>query len=376
MTRKQDVIDPIRVGWVCDWPEPPKLHASIMQYAYDEAYEEGVIDRPIEIVVRGAHGLPRGSAHAVVDAWKELEAAGVLAVYGPQKSENALQLREYIETVGHIPTVTICGTERFYGEWCFGVSNGALGEEPYLMANFLAARRVRRAALVVEKNTTGRDYLDAYMVAAAREQIETVSITMVSQVETKFDEIVERLRSTAPEAVVYLGYGYPLIELNAALERATWEPIRVANTAILTAISVPEGLAAVRGWVGVDQYDEENPTAERFLDGIHAKLGFRPANGVAMFIYDAARVIAHGIGLADNLSPAGVRDGLERVKWLPAATGAAGSMLNLGRWQRRAWFGPQYLVMRQVFDGPTDPAGEHPSRLVHRYEPHDRRTPL
>jgi hypothetical protein len=68
--------------------------------------------------------------------------------------------------------------------------------------------------------------------------------------------------------------------------------------------------------------------------------------------------------------PAGVRDGLERVKWLPAATGSAGSMLNLGKWQRRAWFGPQYLVMRQVTDGPTAEVGEWPMRLVHRYTPH------
>ena len=26
--REQDVIDPIKVGWICDWPEPPKLHAT------------------------------------------------------------------------------------------------------------------------------------------------------------------------------------------------------------------------------------------------------------------------------------------------------------------------------------------------------------
>jgi len=367
--RKQDVIDPIRVGWVCDWPEPPQLHAMIMDFAYQEAFEAGVIDRPIEIVIRGGHGLPRGRASEVVRAWQELADEGVLAIYGPQKSENALQLHDHIESVGHIPTVTICGTERFYGEWCFGVTNGALGEEPYLIANFLAARGVTQAALVVEKNQTGRDYLDAWNIAAEREGIETVRLDFIAQVETDFDGLVGRLQSDEPQAVVYFGYGYPLISLNQAMERAGWDPLRVANTAILTAVSEPEGLALVKGWVGVDQYDEENPTAQSFLDRFEASRGFRPANGVAMFIYDAARVIAHGIGLAPNLSPAGVRDGLEKVKWLPAATGAAGSMLNLGRYQRRAWFGPQYLVMREVFDGPTVPGGEFPSRLVHRYTP-------
>jgi branched-chain amino acid transport system substrate-binding protein len=366
---RQEEIDPIKVGWMCDWPEPHANHAEIMQYAYDEAFASGILDRPIEIVIRTAHGLPRGRAKPVVDAWKELEDEGVLAVYGPQKSENALQLREYIESEGHIPTVTICGTERFYGEWCFGVSNGALGEEPYLMTNYLAAKDISRVAVVVEKNRTGRDYLDAYYVAAERDGIETVRLDFVSQVETDFANLVERLRTSDPEAVVFLGYGYPLIELAAAMDKVDWSPVRVANSAILTAASVPGGMATVKGWIGVDQYDEANPVAQRFLDGIEASAGFRPANGPAMFVYDACRVIAHGIGLAENLSPAGVRDGLERVKWLPAATGATGSMLNLGRWQRRAWFGPQYLVLREVHDGPTEMTSEFPSRLVHRYSP-------
>ena len=368
MARKEE-IDPIKVGWLCDWPEPHEFHESIMQYAYDEAYAQGILDRPIEIVIRAAHGLPRGRVKPVIDAWKELEDEGCLAVYGPQKSENALQLREYIETTGHIPTITICGTERFYGEWCFGVSNGALGEEPFIMANYLAARGITQAALVVEKNRTGRDYLDAYHVAAEREGIETVRLDFVSQVATDFDSLVERLRGVDPGAVVYLGYGYPLIELAAAIERAEWDPVRVANSAILTAASVPGGMATVKGWVGVDQYDEENLVSQRFLDGIEKSAGFRPANGPAMFVYDTCKVIAHGIGLADNLSPAGVRDGLEKVKWLPAATGATGSMLNLGRWQHRAWFGPQYLVLREVFDGPTGMTMELPSRLVHRFSP-------
>ncbi|MHB8465650.1 MAG: hypothetical protein ACYDD7_12575 [Acidimicrobiales bacterium] len=98
------------------------------------------------------------------------------------------------------------------------------------------------------------------------------------------------------------------------------------------------------------------------------KLRWARSSSVAWFTrYDAAKLIAHGIRLAENRTPAGVRDCLEKVKRLAAATGAPGSMLNLGRWQRRAWFGPQYLVMREVLDGAADPTGEFPSCLVHRF---------
>jgi hypothetical protein len=45
-----------------------------------------------------------------------------------------------------------------------------------------------------------------------------------------------------------------------------------------------------------------------------------------------------------------LKQGLERVKWLPAAEGHEGTLLGFGVWERGALHG-RYLVLRQWADG-------------------------
>ena len=50
---------------------------------FGDAFETGLIDRPVEIVYREVEGLPKGSVKAVIDAYGELVDEGCLAVFGP-----------------------------------------------------------------------------------------------------------------------------------------------------------------------------------------------------------------------------------------------------------------------------------------------------
>ena len=56
-----------------------------------------------------------------------------------------------------------------------------------------------------------------------------------------------------------------------------------------------------------------------------------------------------------------VQEALERVKMVPAASGAPGTYLSFGKWTRRGWMGAGYLVAREL-----DPDGVT-SRLVGRF---------
>ncbi|EUA01788.1 hypothetical protein I547_3630 [Mycobacterium kansasii 824] len=49
------------------------------------------------------------------------------------------------------------------------------------------------------------------------------------------------------------------------------------------------------------------------------------------------------------------------MKMLPAASGAPGTRVSLGKWTRRAWMGAGYLVARRL-----DPDGVN-SHLVDRF---------
>src|SRR5262249_60278532 len=76
--------------------------------------------------------------------------------------------------------------------------------------------------------------------------------------------------------------------------------------------------------------------------------------------YDMGRLLAEGVARAPELTRAGIRAGLERVKALPAATGRAGTLMGFGNWDRGALKGP-YLVLREWRGGrPVGPRGGGP----------------
>jgi hypothetical protein len=66
--------------------------------------------------------------------------------------------------------------------------------------------------------------------------------------------------------------------------------------------------------------------------------------------YDLGRLVAEGLARAPERTRPGVRDGLEQVKWLPAAEGHEGTLLGFGAHDRGALHG-RYLVVRQWRDG-------------------------
>jgi hypothetical protein len=76
---------------------------------------------------------------------------------------------------------------------------------------------------------------------------------------------------------------------------------------------------------------------------------------------DIATALLRAFADARPLSPRGVRDALERVKMIPAASGAPGTRICFGKWTHRAWMGAGYLVARRL-----DPDGMN-THLVARF---------
>jgi hypothetical protein len=70
---------------------------------------------------------------------------------------------------------------------------------------------------------------------------------------------------------------------------------------------------------------------------------------------------------ATPLSPLGVKDALERVKMLPAASGSPGTRISFGRWMHRGWVGAGYLVARSLDPDGKDLGKFWKSSLVGRY---------
>jgi ABC-type branched-subunit amino acid transport system substrate-binding protein len=348
-------VAPIRIGVLMDFKLPPPGHWDVMRdlqdglrVTFDDALASGELDRPVELVVREVDGLPRGTVKAVIDAYAELADAGCLAVFGPMVSDNAVPTREEIERRFRIPSISLCGSDAWHGEWTFSLSNGSLTDEPYVIAHLCARAGHREVAVLVERSLIGPQYLEFFRQACRYEGLTIVGETWIPQ--TGFDAAreVRELQARKPQALVHFGFGLGAVGINEALRAQAWDPPRYMGTAWEDGYCADEIFETYRGWIGLEQYDEANPVGQAFLDRFEQAFGRRPGYYAPLVAHDTARALAAALAGAEPLSPRGVMEALERVKMLPAASGSPGTRISFGKWTRRGWMGAGYLVAREV----------------------------
>jgi ABC-type branched-subunit amino acid transport system substrate-binding protein len=359
---------PIRFGYLFDfvlpdeYPEDQRRDLFIpFEMVFERGRRDGLIDRPVEIVFKEVEGLPKGSVKAVIDAYGELVDEGCLAVFGPAITDNAVPVREAIEERFHVPAISITGTEDWLGEWTFALPMGSMTDEPVFWAQLVAKGGYSTVGCLIEQSLVGDTYIRTFRRACADLGIRIVAEEWIPQTAQDVTEAVGKLHEAQPEALVHCGFGHGVVFVAPALEALGWDPPRFMGTAFENAWLTPILWNAMLGWVGIDQFDPTNPVGQQFLDEFEAEHGRRPQYCVPVVNRDLAIVMLHAFADAHPLSPRGVKDALERVKAIPAASGAPGTHLSFGRWTRRGWMGTGYLVARRL-----DPDGVN-AHVVDRF---------
>jgi branched-chain amino acid transport system substrate-binding protein len=353
--------EPIKLGYLFDFvlPEgyPQEMRDDLtrsFELVFDEGLKQGIIDRPVEIVFREVEGLPKGTVKAVIDAYGELVDEGCLAVFGPAITDNCVPTREAIERRFRVPAISVTGTEDWLGEWTFSLSMGSMTDEPIFWADLLAKGGHTEVGLLVEQSLVGHSYATNFRRACRRRGIRIVAEEVVPQTAQDIGNAVRTLHEAKARALVHCGFGFGIVFVNPVLQELGWDPPRLLGTAFQNAWINPVMWNAILGWTGIDQYDESNLVGQRFLDLYEARYGRRPEYCVPVVNRDLATVLLHAFADAHPLSPRGVKDALERVKMLPAASGAPGTRISFGKWMRRGWMGAGYLVARRLdADGKT-----------------------
>ena len=261
-------VAPIKIGVLIDFVLPAPSHWDVRsdfldaaRITFDDATADGRLDRPIELVIREVEGLPRGTVKAVIDAYGELADEGCLAVFGPMISESAVPLREAIEDRFRIPAISWCGADEWHGEWTFSLSNGSLTDEPYVIANLIAQQSYRRVAVSYERSLIGQKYLSSFRDACRVEGLTITGVEAIAQSGVDATEVVNVLHATAPDAIVHLGFGLGVVGMNAAVASLDWDPPRYMGTSWENGYMNDEIFQAHLGWIGLDQYDEQNLVA-------------------------------------------------------------------------------------------------------------------
>lgn len=363
-------VAPIKLGFLMDYGATTSERAASagnpMDLVFEEGLASGMIDRPVEIVYRGCDGLPRGQVKTVVDAFGELVDEGCIGIIGPAISDNTVAVREHIEQRFQVPAISVCGSEHWLGEWTFLLNNGSMTDEPILWANLMARFGQSRAGVLIERSYIGNTYAENFRRAAGFEGIQIVAEEYIAQTGQDISAAVEALHKAGADAIVHCGFGLGVAEINAGLQALDWDPPRYMGTAFETGMH-PELWENFRGWIGLEQYDEANPVGQDFLDKYEAKHGDRPEYYGPLLWRDCAMAFLYAFADAQPLSPRGVKEALERVKMLPAASGSPGTRISFGPWQHKGWVGAGYMVARTL-DADGKALGKFwKSSLVGRY---------
>jgi ABC-type branched-subunit amino acid transport system substrate-binding protein len=307
----------------------------------DEVAAGGRLDRPVELVARHAPGLPAGTAHGVEAVFRELESTGVLATLGPSISDNGLVVRPLADAFG-LPCINYTGGEITRSELVYHYQVGSLEEEPALLAEHLVHRSLRSAAVVHDHSPVGRRYAEFFAESCARLDVEIAATAAISALSEDAGSTVARLRVSDPEVLVYLGLGVAARAVALARAEQGWEVPVVANSSLMFGYARPEWREAWEGWVYVDNVADGNQVRA----SLRERSRRAAAGPIGLAAYDLGRLVAEGVARSANLTRAGVKDGLERVKRLPAASGLDGTVMGFGAWDHAALKG-SYLVLRR-----------------------------
>ena len=340
-------VIPIRIGLLYDFPQGDDLFAASMRLGLDEVAATGRLDREIELVDKQARGLPSGSEHDIIRAFGELVDDGAVAIVGPSISDNALIAAPLCDAA-RIPAINYSGGERTRSQWMFHYQVGSLEEEPPLLVARMGERGFTRAAVIHDASVVGDRYAEVLGWAAADAGVEITGRAAIDPLAEDLTTVVGDLRAADPDVLVYLGLGAASHAVATAMADADWSIPVLANSALMFGYVRPDWRDAWASWEYIDTIAEDN-TWRRRLGEQDAAAAAGPI-GTATF--DMGRLIGHAVGRAERTDRAGLREGLERVKQLPAASGYEGTLMGFGVWDRGALKGP-FLVLRAWRDGTT-----------------------
>jgi branched-chain amino acid transport system substrate-binding protein len=348
-----------RVGFLSDMPTGGSLaeYLDPVILAFEDAAREGRLRTPVELIASHVVGLPTGVEANVVAAFEDLVGQGCLLVMSTGVTNNALILRDAINQA-RVPYITMAGTTRFTGDYCFSLANGGHGEEAAILAAYLAQRGFRRVVLAGEGSPGDAEYREFFRQQAGLYGVDILDSHYFQGdlVDAELDEVLRRFRALEPDALAYCGFGFHSRQLNPALERIGWAPPKVMNAAIMWALASPEWMAALDGWVGIEQTNNDHDDVEKnsnwvsMLDRFERRFGSRPDDTMTALLYDQGRATVEAIVNAPTPDGPGLAIGLERIKMMPSTLGGPRTYIGFGPSDHRGYRG-DFMFMKHLRDG-------------------------
>ena len=346
--------EPVKIGvlvdmdigqLLADWIDPTML-------AIEDALNEGVYGRgPVELVVADSRGLPRESYRKVLAGYRWLVEQGCVVVLGPMISDNSLVLQDLVNEL-KVPCIGWTGAHRFASDYCFTVANGDIPTEGVMCAQWLKAQGMQKVGMFWEQGSSGRDYADYFRDTALQLGLKVMREVKLEPNPRGLKDDLALMRDLGVEGIYYGGYGYATFHFAEAFKALDWDPPRVMGTAFMFYSNTNKWAEGLEGWHGVDQLGEDgaNPNYNAMVRRFEERFGRTTRNVVVALAYDTARVAIHGIGNAAIPEPRWVKDGMERIRWMPATNGGPGTYVQFGPHDHKGYKG-DFLTIRELRGG-------------------------
>jgi branched-chain amino acid transport system substrate-binding protein len=338
---------------LADWIDPTIL-------AIEDALNEGVWARsPVQLVVADARGLPRENYRKVVAGYRWLVEQGCVVVLGPMISDNCLVVQDTANELG-VACIGWTGAHKYASEYNFTVANGDIPTEGVMCAQWLAAQGHKKIGLFWEAGSSGKDYADYFRDEALRQGMSVVREVKLEPNPVGLADDLAAMRDLGVEGIYYGGYGYATFHFAEAFRAIGWDPPRVMGTAFMFYSNSDKWAEGLEGWHGVDQLGEDgaNPNYNAMIERFHRRFGRRTGNVVIALAYDTARAAIHGIANAAIPHPRWVKEGMEKIRWMPATNGGPGCYVQFGPYDHKGYKG-DFLTIRELRGGELRFDGYH-----------------
>ena len=295
-----------------------------------------------------------------MQALRELEAEGCLAILGPSNADNCKSVLAAANDL-QLPTFPFGCSHQLATEWTYSLAWGSAPVDAFLAMNWVARNGYRRAVVLGDTAWHAREWLDYLQVAGQRFGVRIIGSHMVT-LYAGFEGHLDRQIADAREGVDFLRS----LDADVLIMASSVSAERSAAVIHESGWDIPKikagaafgGSPAWQGWVGTALYDEANPTYRAWKQAYESRFGPAPTGSMldmALSFADAARAVLEGVSLAPVHNRAGVREGLDRVKMLPALAGGPTTVINFGPYDHRGYKGRDTSVLqRYVGPGPAD----------------------
>jgi len=335
------------------------------------------ISRPVEFIKYEYIGAPLASPMNAVTGFEFLADQGCLIIIGGNHSDNCKVVLDTADS-RKVPTLSLGASENIVSDYGFTVGWGTIPHDSYILANWCKANGYERITVIIDEAWHVREYVEYLQQACRKWDIRILSVGVISEVSGELQtrqarEVVREHRSLNPDAIIQFAGSSATDAVLLAVHEAKWAVPRATNANFVricqprnAANILPEGTddsywEAREGWHGTSVVDEENPVLTEMLERFESAFNEKPFLIDAMAnYYDAFRVAFEAIVNAHLLSPAGVRDGLHKIKFLPAAAGGKGTVIGFGPYDHNGIKGKDPYVLRKIENGKTP--------LVHRFD--------